>query len=128
MIKQDCIKVKYFALLWVLILGLLAPVHAQLPGLHIKKAQGKIMVDGEMNEADWQSSEIADKFRQFFPFDSSAAKCVTEVRMTYDDHFIYVFARMSRSLCGGISGVSLLMLLSFSLIRTKTKPTRSSSG
>lgn len=88
--------VRSFIFLLALCFLLVTPTYAQLPGLNIKKAQGKIVVDGKMNEADWQNAEVADKFRQFFPFDSSAAKNLTEVRMTYDDHFIYVFARMSR--------------------------------
>ncbi len=67
---------------------------AQLPGLHIKKATGTIEVDGEMKEEDWRGAEVANHFKQFFPFDSSYAKAQTEVRVTYDDHFIYVFAIM----------------------------------
>ncbi len=67
---------------------------SQKPGLHIKKAVGKIIVDGEMNELDWREAEVADQFKQHFPFDSSYAKVQTEVRMSYDEHFIYVFAIM----------------------------------
>ncbi len=66
----------------------------QKEGLHIKRAVGRIVVDGQMTEEDWKSAEVADKFNQFFPFDSSYAKAQTEVRMTYDDQFIYVFAIM----------------------------------
>ena len=84
-------------LLYLLLLVILSgKAFSQGSGLHIKKTKGKIAVDGEMNEPDWQSAEFADRFRQFFPFDSSAAKCLTEVRMTYDEHFIYVFAKMKR--------------------------------
>jgi hypothetical protein len=67
---------------------------AQLPGLHIKKTSEKMTIDAEMNEAVWKDSEVATKFKQFFPFDSSYAKSQTEVRMTYDENFIYVFATM----------------------------------
>ncbi len=67
---------------------------AQLPGLHINKTDEKITIDAEMNEAVWKDAEVADKFKQFFPFDSSFAKAQTEVRMTYDDNNIYVFAIM----------------------------------
>lgn len=51
-------------------------------------------IDAEMNEAVWKDAEVATKFKQFFPFDSSYAKAQTEVRMTYDENFIYVFATM----------------------------------
>ena len=47
-----------------------------------------------MNEAVWKEAEVATKFKQFFPFDSSYAKAQTEVRMTYNENFIYVFATM----------------------------------
>ena len=67
---------------------------SQTQGLHIKKALGKIVVDGEMNEPDWETAEVAGQFKQIFPFDSSYAKAQTEVRITYDDHFIYVYAIM----------------------------------
>lgn len=67
---------------------------AQLPGLDIRKASSKITVDGVMDEPDWQTAEVAKDFKQYFPFDSSTAIVPTEVRMTYDDHFIYVFAIM----------------------------------
>ena len=67
---------------------------AQQPGLHIKRATGNIVVDGEMKEADWIDADVANQFKQYFPFDSSYSKVNTEVRMTYDDRFIYVFATM----------------------------------
>jgi hypothetical protein len=73
----------------------LASALGQLPGLHIKKAASPINIDGVMNEAAWQEAEVADHFKQVFPFDSSYAKAQTEVRVTYDDHFIYVYAIMS---------------------------------
>ena len=47
-----------------------------------------------MKEPDWAVAETADQFKQYFPFDSSYAKAKTEVRMTYDDHFVYLFAVM----------------------------------
>ena len=67
---------------------------AQLPGLNIHRATSKITVDGVMNELDWQNANVANNFKQYFPFDSSTAKAQTEVRMTYDENFIYLFAIM----------------------------------
>jgi hypothetical protein len=78
-----------------LLFGLMASVgFSQNNGLHIKRAAGAIVVDGEMNEQDWKDAEVAGHFKQYFPFDSSYCKVPTEVRMTYDDRFIYVFAVM----------------------------------
>ena len=47
-----------------------------------------------MDEAAWQEAEIADRFNQNFPYDSSEAVAPTEVRVTYDDQFLYVIAIM----------------------------------
>src|SRR5882762_6175779 len=79
-----------------LILALFISLSAwsQLRGLQIKKATGPIVVDGQMNEEDWQQADVAGHFKQMFPFDSSYAVAETEVRMTYDDRFIYVYAIM----------------------------------
>ena len=62
--------------------------------LHIKKAEGPITVDAIFDESSWQQAEVADKFNQFFPYDTSEAIAATEVRMTYDDEFLYVAAIM----------------------------------
>ncbi|MFM9840917.1 MAG: DUF5916 domain-containing protein [Cyclobacteriaceae bacterium] len=74
-----------------------ATVSAQLPGLHIQRAISPITIDGVMDEEAWKDAEVADHFKQLFPFDSSYAKVPTEVRVTYDDRFIYVFAIMYNS-------------------------------
>ncbi|MBL7847024.1 MAG: carbohydrate binding family 9 domain-containing protein [Cyclobacteriaceae bacterium] len=67
---------------------------AQPTGLAIRRATGPIAIDGVMNEPDWAVAEVASQFMQYFPFDSSQARAQTAVRMTYDDHFIYLFAIM----------------------------------
>ncbi len=70
------------------------PVQQTTTSLKIKKATARIIVDGQMNESDWTTADVAMDFMQVFPFDSSFAKAQTEVRMTYDDQFIYIFAVM----------------------------------
>jgi len=63
-------------------------------GLNIKRATSEIRVDGILDESAWEEAEVADQFNQTFPYDSSKAIVATEVRMTYDDNFIYVIAVM----------------------------------
>lgn len=58
--------------------------------IHIKKAVGKITLDGLLNEADWQLAERTTPFRQQFPYDTSVAVQQTETRLTFDDEAIYV--------------------------------------
>ena len=62
--------------------------------LIIHKTNSPIEIDGEMNEEAWENAMIAKDFIQYFPFDTSLAKAKTEVRVTYDDQYIYVFANM----------------------------------
>ena len=75
------ISMRAYLLFVSIALLLLSHSALQAQGLHIKRAQSKIVVDGEMNEADWQTAEVADQFKQYFPFDSSYAKVPTEVRI-----------------------------------------------
>lgn len=62
--------------------------------LRIKKSASPITVDGDMTEAAWQAAEVATDFQQFYPNDDVKAKMQTEVRLTYDADFLYVFAIM----------------------------------
>lgn len=64
------------------------------PTLLIKRATGAIKVDAVIDEADWQAADVAKNFMQYFPADTILAHAQTEVRVTYDDNFIYVGAKM----------------------------------
>lgn len=93
-----CILAQNFNCLRFLFLIFLLPLFfnafGQPDGLHIKKAKGPIIIDANMDEADWAEAEVTGKFMQYFPYDSSFAQAQTEVRMTYDEHFIYLYAIM----------------------------------
>ena len=58
--------------------------------LHIKKATGKIIIDGKLDEADWQTATPLTNFKQNYPSDTSQAEMQTIARVTFDDQFIYV--------------------------------------
>ncbi len=51
-------------------------------------------MDGILDDPGWQFTEVASQFHQFFPYDSSLANAQTEIRLTYDEHFIYLGAKM----------------------------------
>ncbi len=55
----------------------------------IHKTASKIIIDGELSEVDWVGSAIADSFINKWPTDTGKAKLQTEVKMMYDDQFIY---------------------------------------
>lgn len=56
----------------------------------IKKAKGKIVIDGKLDEQDWQIAEPTTPFHQNFPFDTSLAQMQTVARVTFDDNFLYI--------------------------------------
>ncbi len=65
-----------------------------LPSLHIQKATGKIILDGVLDDEDWVLAEVASDFMQYFPYDTSLAVSQTEIRLTYDENFLYMGAKM----------------------------------
>ncbi len=62
--------------------------------LHIHKTDDAIRVDGQLDEAVWQTAERATNFWMSFPIDDRRAvkENQTEAMITYDDKFIYVAA------------------------------------
>jgi hypothetical protein len=69
-------------------------VAAGQSSITIRKARAPIVLDGVLDEPDWQTSEVATHFKQYFPYDTSLAMAQTEVRITYDAQFIYIGAKM----------------------------------
>ena len=60
----------------------------------IRKTTEKIRLDGNFEEASWQSADKLENFWMSFPTDDRAAapEIQTMVRLTYDDQFLYVAA------------------------------------
>ncbi len=59
---------------------------------HIKPATSKINVDGVLDEEAWKNTEVAKDFWLRIPIDTARAKNQTEVRLTYDDTYLYIAA------------------------------------
>ena len=57
--------------------------------LHIKKAKGSITLDGQLDEADWQTADVAGDWYMNYPVDTLSAPLQTEARFTFDDEFFY---------------------------------------
>ena len=72
--------------------SLWAQSSAESLSLSIRKATGEITLDGKLDEADWQSADVAEGFEQNFPVDTGIALTTTEVRVTYDEKNFYVGA------------------------------------
>jgi hypothetical protein len=69
-----------------------AQVIKNAPGkeLRIQKATGAIVLDGRLDEADWQQADVAKDFFLNFPTDSLPPQFQSEARLTFDDHHLYV--------------------------------------
>lgn len=57
-------------------------------------APGTITVDGTLDEAAWESAQVATNFTQHTPDTGEPATQRTEVRFLYDDDYLYIGARM----------------------------------
>lgn len=85
-------RTKFWALFVVIFAIPCFLVSQNQPGapLAIKKAKGKIVLDGRIDEQDWQEADVADDWYQNFPVDTLPAEFQTEARLTFDDNFLYV--------------------------------------
>lgn len=60
--------------------------------LTAKKATESIKIDGILNEPVWDQAILSSPFINKWPIDSGRAEAQTEVRMLFDDNFLYVSA------------------------------------
>lgn len=58
--------------------------------LHVKYIQEAIALDGKLNEPAWEEAAPATEFWQHFPTDSLQGTYQTEIRMLYDDRYLYI--------------------------------------
>ena len=65
-----------------------------VPSVRAVKATGRIVIDGHLDEADWQRAEPATNFVQRDPDEGKPAVERTEIRVLYDTDAIYFGARM----------------------------------
>jgi hypothetical protein len=55
----------------------------------VNRTDSKIVIDGVLDEDIWKTIPVADSFINKWPTDNGKAKLQTEVRILYDDQFIY---------------------------------------
>ncbi len=87
---------KRLLLLVCCILGVISFANAQKINdrfqINIKKSTGLIKVDGVLDENAWLESAAVSDFMMCNPFDSLCAQVRTDVKMAYDDKYIYISA------------------------------------
>jgi hypothetical protein len=90
--------VKKNSLITLLLLFLVANTNAQQRDgitfqkeyqLHISKISSPIKIDGELNESVWSTLETTTPFWKKFPNDEGRPQRKTEVKIAYDDKFLY---------------------------------------
>ncbi len=62
--------------------------------LRAMRTTAPIKLDGKLNEPAWAAAPAARGFTETWPVFGGPAKVPTEVKILYDDHFLYVGARM----------------------------------
>ncbi len=60
--------------------------------LSISKAESPIVIDGIASEETWSAKDKATDFYQNFPYDTSFSESKTEVMLTYNEDFLYLYA------------------------------------
>jgi hypothetical protein len=55
----------------------------------VNRTSSKIIIDGVLDEDIWKTIPVADSFINKWPTDNGKAKLQTEVRIVYDNQFIY---------------------------------------
>ncbi len=57
---------------------------------HIKPAHGTIAIDGKLDDAAWQQTELGKDFWMITPIDTAQTSAQTDFRLTYDENFLYI--------------------------------------
>ncbi|MEO7713172.1 MAG: carbohydrate binding family 9 domain-containing protein [Gemmatimonadaceae bacterium] len=52
------------------------------------------LLDGRADDAAWASAQVIDEFLEYEPNEGKVSRFETEVRITYDDRYLYVLGRM----------------------------------
>ncbi len=58
--------------------------------IHVKKAQSNFILDGIINEPDWEKAQKATNFHRVLPTDTGYAQQQSEVLMAFDDKAIFM--------------------------------------
>src|SRR5258706_7763855 len=81
-----------FAALFFLPETMFAQGPADVPSkfeLSIKKIEGAIKIDGDLDDEAWKSVEATTHFYKKFPNDDGDPQRQTQVKTTYDNNYIY---------------------------------------
>ncbi len=77
-------------LLFTLIFMTISFSFAQQKEVHVKWVEEEISIDGLLDEDVWRTADVATDFWQYFPTDTLLSTSQTEIRMLFDEKFLYV--------------------------------------
>lgn len=80
---------------------------------YIQKSVSAIKVDAVADEEAWVQAQTAENFFMITPVDTGYARCITQVKMTYDDHHIYILVINHKRIPGSLVVESLKRDFSF---------------
>src|SRR5947207_6430962 len=63
------------------------------PPINIQRAEGAIVVDGNLDDAGWKNAAVIDRFYETSPGNNNEPKVKTIVHLTYDDRYFYIGVR-----------------------------------
>jgi hypothetical protein len=102
----------------LLLLACAPPLHAATPAglpsgftlkrLDVPRVEGKVRVDGRLDEPIWAQARLVDDLSQFQPGDGAPPSERTEFRVAIDDEYLYVGARLHDSDASGIKRSQLV--------------------
>lgn len=75
--------------------------------IHVRRTTSPIIIDGSDQDAGWLQAETARDFFMVLPMDSSRANVKTEVKLCYDDKYLYLIA-ICHKLVPGVNMVESL--------------------
>ncbi len=79
---------------WSVVAMHLAAVQAPVKGLKATRISSPVDLDGRLDEPAWAQAELASGFTEEAPEYGQPAHQATEVRVLYDERYLYVGARM----------------------------------
>ena len=71
---------------------LLSAQASEAPSLIVTRAKTTIKIDGVLDESEWTEAAVTTPFLNKWPLDSGLAEAKTEVKMLFNDQFIYIAA------------------------------------
>lgn len=89
-IVKQVVRIFLFAIMQCWGIALMAQEALSLQAKYITES---IKLDGNLDEAVWQTANAADNFWQFFPTDTARSKLKTSVNILYNDKTLYVGIR-----------------------------------